>query len=136
MFSSRVASMTTPPTVAAPLGAYAKGKIITTDNGRWGYSSGCVGLCDQTRELVSSEAGPQSDRALLNLKNVVEDNGFSLNDVIKTTVFLTDMGDFASINEVYASYFNGESHPARSCVAVKGLPKNAKFMIEAVLFKE
>ena len=70
-----------------------------------------------------------------NLKALAESNGFSLNNAVKTTVFLTDMGDFAAVNSVYARYFTGE-YPARSCVAVHQLPKGAKFEIEAVFFKD
>ena len=69
-----------------------------------------------------------------NLKNLAEDNGFSLNDTVKCTLFLDDMDNFAKVNEIYAQYFT-EKKPARSCVAVKTLPKNAKFEIEAVFFK-
>lgn len=85
--------------------------------------------------MVSDDVKGQTRRALENLKNILEDNESSLNNVIKTAVFLTDMKDFAAMNEVYSEYFT-ESYPARSTVAVSGLPANAKVEIEVIAFKK
>ena len=128
--------MVTPTEAHAPIGPYCIGKIVLQENGggKWGFSSGSLGMCPQSGELVSDEPATQSDRALKNLQAVAEANGFTLADAVKTTVFLTDMGDFAEVNKVYAKYFTGE-HPARSCVAVHQLPKGAKFEVEAIFYK-
>ena len=76
----------------------------------------------------------QAAQALENLKAVLAAAGMDCADVVKTTVFLADMGDFAAVNAIYAQYFPGEA-PARSCVQVAALPKGAQFEIEAVAVK-
>ena len=68
------------------------------------------------------------------MQAVAEANGFTLDHAVKTTVFLTDMGDFGAVNEAYAKFFTGD-FPARSCVAVHQLPRGAKMEIEATYFK-
>lgn len=73
-------------------------------------------------------------QSLTNMKNILVEAGLTMNDVVKTTVFLADMGDFAAMNEVYASFFEGVA-PARSAVAVKTLPKNALVEIECIAVK-
>ena len=102
---------------------------------KWGYSSGQVGRCLQSGNLVSDETVAQSDLALAHLKSVAEANGFTLEDTLKTTVFLVDVNDMKAVNEVYASYFSSSEPPARSTVTVKDLPLGAKMEIEAVFFK-
>lgn len=77
----------------------------------------------------------QANQSLSNLKALVTEAGYSLSDVVKTTVFITDINDFAAVNEVYASYF-AEPYPTRSCVAVKDLPKGVKLEIECICCKE
>lgn len=77
----------------------------------------------------------QTNQSLANLKALVTEAGYSLSDVVKTTVFITDINDFAAVNEVYASYF-AEPYPTRSCVAVKDLPKGVKLEIECICCKE
>lgn len=75
---------------------------------------------------------PEATKACLdNLKLVLEGSGSSLDKCLKVTVFLTDMADFAAMNEVYGQYFT-QDHPARSCFAVAGLPKGAKVEVEAI----
>lgn len=95
------------------------------------YTAGQVGLDPATMELVAGGVEEQTRQVLTNLTNVLEASGSSLNLVIKTTVFLKDMNDFAKMNAIYAEYFN-ENPPARSTVAVVGLPKGALVEIEAV----
>ncbi len=97
------------------------------------YTSGQVAL-DTEGKLVSEEIKVQTKQSLENLKNILEDNGSSLDNVIKTTVFLKDMKDFVPMNEVYNEYFK-DSLPARSTVAVVGLPKDAKVEIEVIAFQ-
>lgn len=98
------------------------------------FTCGQVGLSPEG-VMISEDVKGQTKRALENLKNILEDNGSSLNNVIKTTVFLTDMKDFADMNEIYGEYFK-DSFPARSTIAVKGLPANAKVEIEVIAFKK
>ncbi|NOH03835.1 MAG: RidA family protein [Chloroflexi bacterium] len=95
------------------------------------YTAGQVALDPATMELVSDGVEEQTRQVIANLRNVLEAAGSSLNHVVKTTVFLKDMNDFAKMNAVYAEAF-GENPPARSTVAVAGLPKGALVEIEAV----
>jgi 2-iminobutanoate/2-iminopropanoate deaminase len=95
------------------------------------FTAGQIGLDPVTGELVSESVEGQARQAFNNLKHVLEAGGSSLGNIVKTTVFLKDMGDFAKMNAVYAEFF-GENAPARSTVAVSGLPKDALVEIEAV----
>ena len=95
------------------------------------YTSGQIGLDPASGKLVGDEVQAQANQVLTNLAHVLEAAGTSLAHVVKTTVFLQDMADYAAVNEVYASYF-GEVPPARSAVAVAALPLGAKVEIEAV----
>ncbi len=74
----------------------------------------------------------QARQSILNVKSVLEAGGSDLQHVVKTTVFLRDMDDFAAVNEVYAEYFNGDVQPARSCVQAAKLPKDMPLEIEAI----
>jgi 2-iminobutanoate/2-iminopropanoate deaminase len=96
--------------------------------GAWLVCSGQLGLLDG--QLVDGDTVAQAKQGLANLRALFEGEGSSLSDIVKTTVFLTDMGDFAAMNEVYAEAF-GDHRPARSCVAVAALPLGATFEIEA-----
>ena len=95
------------------------------------YCSGQIGLDPATGQLVEGDVQAQTRRALQNLSAVLEAAGSSLDGVVKTTVFLTDMGNFTPMNEVYATFF-GDTPPARSTVAVAELPKGAQVEIEAI----
>jgi 2-iminobutanoate/2-iminopropanoate deaminase len=94
------------------------------------FTAGQIGLDPGSGELVEG-VGEQAERALRNLSAILDAAGTSLERVIKTTVFLADMDDFASVNEVYAGHFS-TPYPARSTVAVRTLPKGALVEIEAV----
>jgi len=94
------------------------------------YTSGQIPLSPETGELVGGGIKEQAGQVIRNLKAVLTAAGSDLAHVLKTTCFLTDMGDFAIFNEVYAEHFTGK--PARSCVAVRALPKGALVEIEAV----
>lgn len=98
------------------------------------YVSGQIPVDPETGALVNRPIADQAGQSLKNLKAVLEAAGYSLQDVIKTTVFITDMANFATVNSVYAKYFEKDC-PARSCVAVKELPKDALIEIEAVAYK-
>jgi 2-iminobutanoate/2-iminopropanoate deaminase len=95
------------------------------------FTAGQVGLIPVTGELVEGGVEEQTRQVLTNLRNVLEAAGSGLNYVVKTTVFLKDMNDFAKMNAIYAEFFT-ESHPARSTVAVAALPKGALVEIESI----
>ncbi|GJQ35007.1 MAG: endoribonuclease [Anaerolineaceae bacterium] len=95
------------------------------------YTAGQVGLDPATMELVPGGIEEQTRQTLKNLTNVLETAGVSTSNVVKTTVFLKDMNDFAKMNAIYAEVF-GENPPARTTVAVAGLPKGALVEIECV----
>jgi 2-iminobutanoate/2-iminopropanoate deaminase len=97
----------------------------------WVFCSGQIPIDPATGELVEGDIAAQTDQVLKNLAAVLKAAGASLARVVKTTVFLSDMGDFVSMNEVYAKHF-GDHRPARAAVAVKTLPKNVDVEIEAV----
>lgn len=110
----------------AAVGPYCHAKLA----GNTLYTSGQLGLVPATGELPEGVEA-QAVQALDNLSAVLAAAGMSCADVVKTTVFLADIGDFAAINAIYAKYFTGEA-PARSCVQVAALPKGALFEIEAI----
>lgn len=95
------------------------------------YTAGQVALDPSTMELVPGDVAAQTEQVFANLRHVLEAAGTSFARVVKTTVFLQDMADFAAMNAVYAKHF-GEHRPARSTVAVSGLPKGARVEIEVV----
>ena len=119
----------TAPNAPAAVGPYCHAKLA----GNTLYTSGQLGLVPATGELPQGVEA-QAAQALENLGAVLSAAGMGFGDVVKTTVFLADMGDFAAINAVYAKYFPGEA-PARSCVQAAALPKGALFEIEAVAVK-
>jgi 2-iminobutanoate/2-iminopropanoate deaminase len=95
------------------------------------FTAGQVALDPTTGSMVGTEIKAQTERVMENLKGIVEAAGSSLHKVVKTTVFLKDMNDFAAMNEIYASYFPS-APPARSTVEVARLPKDARVEIEVV----
>lgn len=95
------------------------------------FTSGQIPLEPASGEMVPGDIAAQTSRVLENLKAVVEAGGGSLADVVKTTIFLADMSDFATVNEVYAKFFPTDP-PARSTVQVASLPKGARVEIEAI----
>ncbi len=96
------------------------------------YTSGQIGLMPDG-QMAGNGIISQTNQVLKNLKEVLEAGGSSMNNVIKTTIFLADMDDFVTVNEIYAEHF-GDHKPARSTVAVKSLPKNALVEIECIAF--
>lgn len=102
--------------------------------GSWVYTSGQLGLNPETGELVEG-VQEQARQALNNLKAILEEAGASLDHIVKTTVFLKDMNDFAAVNEVYSTFFS-EPYPARSAIEVARLPKDGLVEIEAVARKK
>ena len=98
------------------------------------YTSGQLPINSETGEFAGSDIKSQTEQSLKNVKAILEEAGLTMQNVVKTTVFLADMADFAAMNEVYSSYFS-EPYPARSAVAVKTLPKAALVEIECVAAK-
>lgn len=94
------------------------------------FTSGQIALDPATGAVVEGGIAEQTHRICQNLKAVLEEAGSSLSDVVKTVCFLADMGDFAAFNDVYGQYFTEK--PARSCVAVKTLPKNVLAEVEVI----
>ena len=98
------------------------------------FASGQVPIVPATGEFVEGDIKEQTRQSLTNTKHILEEAGTNLQHVVKTTVFLSDMADFAAMNEVYAEFFS-QPFPARSAVAVKTLPKNALVEVECIAVK-
>ena len=97
------------------------------------FVSGQLPIDPDTGEMIKGDAAKAAERVIRNIQNILEAVGARMDDVVKTTVYLKDMGDFARVNEVYARFFT-KKHPARVCVAVKDLPKGADIEIDAIAF--
>ena len=110
----------------AAIGPYSQGIIL---NGI-AFFSGQIPLSPETGEVVGTTIEEQTEQVMQNVKALLESQGASFTDVVKTTCFLADMGDFAAFNEIYAKYFTGK--PARSCVAVKDLTKGVLCEVETI----
>ena len=115
------------PDAPAPIGPYSQAIL----NGGDLYCSGQIPLDPATGEIVGGDISTQTERVLQNLGNVLHAAGFGFEDVVKTTIFLSDMSDFAAVNVVYEKYF-GVSKPARSTFAAAGLPKGARIEIDCI----
>ena len=98
------------------------------------FASGQLGIDPATGNFVEGAVKEQTAQAFKNVKAILAEAGLDISDVVKTTVFLADMGDFGAMNEVYASQFEG-AFPARSAVAVKTLPKNGLVEIDVIAVK-
>ena len=98
------------------------------------YTSGVVPIDPVTGEVVNGDIKVQATRVFDSMKALLEAAGSSCEDVVKTTVFIKDMNDFATLNEIYATYFTG-TFPARSCVEVARLPKDVLVEMEAIAIK-
>ena len=120
-----------PGAARAAIGPYSQAVQV----GNMLFASGQLGIDPATGLFVEGSVKEQTAQAFKNVHAILAEAGYSINDVVKTTVFLADMGDFAVMNEVYASQFEG-AFPARSAVAVKTLPKNGLVEIEVIAMKE
>ena len=114
----------------AALGPYSHAVLA----GNTLYISGQLGLDPATGALAASVT-EQAEQGLKNLGEILKTAGMDYSDVVKTTVFLADMNDFAAVNEVYAQAF-AQPFPARSCVQVAGIPKGAKVEIECIAVRK
>ena len=98
------------------------------------FASGQLGLVPATGVFPEGGVKEQTEQAFQNVKAILAEAGYSIDDVVKTTVYLADMADFAAMNEVYSTFFS-EPYPARSAIAVKALPKGALVEIECIAFR-
>ena len=118
------------PKAPAAIGPYSQ--AIKTGN--LVYTSGQLPIDPATGAFPEGGIKEQTRQSLLNVKAILEESGLTMSDVVKTTVFMADMNDFADMNSVYAEFFS-EPYPARSAVAVKTLPKGALVEIEVVAYR-
>jgi 2-iminobutanoate/2-iminopropanoate deaminase len=118
------------PNAPEAIGPYSQAISV----GPWLFCSGQIPLDPRTMELVGGDVAQQTEQVMLNLAAVLAEAGCSLSDVVKTTVFLSDMAHFTTMNGVYGKHF-GDHKPARATVAVAGLPKGVDVEIEVVAFR-
>lgn len=111
----------------AAIGPYSQAAIV----GNIIFTSGQIPLVPETGELVTDDIKKATRQSLENVKTILETSGSSLNKIAKVNIFISDMENFAAVNEVYSEYFN-EHKPARSCVEVARLPKDSLVEIEAI----
>ncbi|MEO6524549.1 MAG: RidA family protein [Mucilaginibacter sp.] len=114
----------------APIGPYNQA-ILAGDTL---YVSGQVAIDPATNQVVQGTIEVETILVMNNLKAILNEAGFGFEDVVKTTIFLSDMGTFAKVNEIYGSYFTG-NYPARETVQVSVLPKNLNVEISVIAFK-
>lgn len=118
-------------TSAAPqaVGPYSQAVQV----GKWVFLSGQISIDPATQELklYEGDVAKQTKRVLENIRAILSSQGMTMKQVVKTSIFLKDMNDFGKVNEVYAEAF-GDHRPARSCVAVSGLPKGVSVEIESI----
>ena len=112
----------------APIGPYNQAVLI----GNTLYTSGQIALNPETMELVTDTIESETKQVMENMKAVLETAGMTFENVVKTSIFITNMNDFASINAVYGSYFNEKTAPARETVQVACLPKNVNVEISII----
>ncbi len=112
----------------APIGPY--NQAILTGNTL--YTSGQIALHPETGELITSDIETETKQVMKNMKAVLEAAGMDFDNVIKATIFISDMNNFAKINGVYGAYFNEETAPARETVQVACLPKNVNVEISMI----
>lgn len=113
----------------APVGPYNQGVVAS---GAMLFVAGQIPLDAATGELVGTTVAEQTEKSIQNLIAVIKAAGSELSQVVKTSVFLKDMNDFAAMNEVYAKHFGDEQAPARACVEVARLPKDVLVEIECI----
>ena len=115
----------------APIGPY--NQAILVDNTL--YASGQIALDPKTMELVNRDIETETTQVMKNLSEVLKAAGMDFADVVKSTIYLFDMGDFAAVNEVYGSYFDHKVAPARETVQVATLPKNVRVEISVIAIR-
>ncbi|HET7226197.1 MAG TPA: Rid family detoxifying hydrolase [Candidatus Eisenbacteria bacterium] len=120
------------PDAPQAIGPYRQAQLVRLHGGnKLVFTSGQIALDPASGQLVGDDVAAQTAQVLKNLAAVLRGAGLTFEDVVKTTVYLADMADFAAMNEVYAKSF-GESLPARTTIAAAGLPKGAKVEIDCI----
>ncbi|WP_333600021.1 RidA family protein [Flavobacterium sp.] len=112
----------------APIGPYNQAVLV----GNTLYTSGQIALNPATMELVLNDIETETKQVMENMKAVLQAAGMTFDNVVKTTIFIMNMGDFARINTVYGSYFDEKTAPARETVQVAGLPKGVNVEISMI----
>lgn len=112
----------------APIGPYNQAVL----KGNTLYTSGQIAINPANGELVTTNVEAETKQVMDNMKSVLEAAGMNFENVVKSTIFITNMNDFGTINTVYGSYFNEETAPARETVQVAGLPKNVNVEISMI----
>ena len=115
------------PEAPAAIGPYCQAVVA----GEWVFASGQIAIDPATGEVIDGGIAEQTDRVMKNLAAVLRETGLSLNHVVKTTVYLADMGTFEEMNEVYARHFGGH-RPARATVQASALPKSVGVEIDVI----
>ena len=115
----------------APIGPYNQAIFINNTL----YLSGQIPLIPETMELVEGDIKKETRRVMQNLEAVLDAAEMNFENVVKTSIFLSDMNNFGKVNEIYASYFDNETAPARETVAVKTLPKSVRVEISMIAVK-
>ena len=119
------------PKAPSAIGPYSQGIAC---EGKLVFVSGQLPVVPETGELLQGTVGEMCAQSLKNIEAILRESGCTLADVVKTTIFLRDMGDFAEVNAAYAPFFP-QNAPARACVQVARLPKDAAIEIEAIACK-
>ena len=115
------------PKAPAAIGPYSQAIRI----GGFLYTSGQISLDPETMEMITGNIEVETEKVLKNIEAILKEDGLNLNNIIKTTVYLTDLSEFARMNQVYENFFT-DTKPARACVQVAALPKGAKVEIDVV----
>lgn len=118
------------PKAPAAIGPYSQANIY----GNIIFASGQIPLDPATGEIIGTTIEEQTHQALTNVKNLIEASGSSMDKVLKTTVFIKNMDDFAKMNAIYAEYFKEGAYPSRSAVEVARLPKDVLVEIETIAY--
>lgn len=112
------------------IGPYSQAVLI----GNFMFASGQIGIDPENGCIVDGGIEAQARRVMKNIKNLLDAAKFDFDNVVKTNIFIADMNDFNTVNKIYSEYFK-KDEPARSCVAIKGLPKGALIEIEIIAYK-
>jgi 2-iminobutanoate/2-iminopropanoate deaminase len=114
----------------APIGPYSQAVIA----GNLLFISGQIAIDPITNQLIDGDIGKETEQVMKNIEEILKQADYTFKDIVKTTIFLSDMVYFAKVNEVYGSYFNS-SFPARETIAAAGLPKNVNVEISVTAYK-
>lgn len=114
------------------IGPYSQG----IDTGKLMFLSGQIPICPTEGKIIATDIEGQTKQALENVKAILESCGCTMDNVVKTTVYLKDINDFVKMNEVYKEFFKEGNYPARSAVQVAALPKDALVEVEVIAFRE